>query len=41
MNWLRGVSPLEGAASLVALLLIPMLVMLLFYHLLKCEQARK
>lgn len=41
MNWLRGASPFEGAASLVVLLLIPMLVMLLFYHLLKREQARK
>jgi ABC-2 type transport system permease protein len=41
MNWLRGATPVEGAASLVVLLVIPALVMTLFYALLKREQARK
>ncbi|HEV2583043.1 MAG TPA: hypothetical protein VGT44_19440 [Ktedonobacteraceae bacterium] len=40
-KYMQNATPLEGATSLFVLLAIPLLVMLLFYYLLKWEQARK
>lgn len=40
-NWTSHTTAVEGAASLLVLLAIPLLVMLLFYYLLRWEQARK
>lgn len=39
--WIKGISPLESLASVSSLLLIPLLVMILFYYYLRWEQARK
>jgi len=41
MPWLRGATPFEGLASLFVLLIVPLLVMVLFYYCLKWEQSRK
>jgi ABC-2 type transport system permease protein len=40
-NWIQGVTPLAGVASLLLLLLISLLVMLVFYRYLRWEQSRK
>ena len=39
--WVREVPPLEGLASLLILLLIPLFVMILFYRYLRWQQARQ
>jgi ABC-2 type transport system permease protein len=41
LNGMQGTTPFLGIASLLLLLLIPLLVMLLFYRYLKWEQLRK
>ena len=41
MKWTAGTSWLTGLASMVILLIIPLLVMLLFYRYLRREQSRK
>jgi hypothetical protein len=41
LNWTQGTTPLPGIASLLLLLLIPLLVMLLFYRYLRWQQSRK
>ncbi|HLQ11441.1 MAG TPA: hypothetical protein VK134_07550 [Ktedonobacteraceae bacterium] len=41
MKWTAGTTPLLGLTSMALLLIIPLLVMLLFYHYLKWEQSRK
>jgi len=41
MKWTAGTTPLLGLTSMALLLIIPLLVMLLFYHYLKWEQSRQ
>ncbi len=41
LNWTQGTTPLLGITSLLLLLLIPLLVMLLFYRYLRWQQSRK
>jgi ABC-2 type transport system permease protein len=41
LNWTQGATPLLGSISLLLLLLIPLLVMLLFYRYLRWQQSRK
>jgi ABC-2 type transport system permease protein len=41
MKWTAGTTPLSGLTSMTLLLLIPLLVMLVFYRYLRWEQLRK